>query len=73
MRIAMTSDEAMTDFVKNWIYGCKNQYDWIARLAEDFGGYQYIDNLRRMQKAEEYLIEDTGVDFSYKQVVPKWD
>jgi hypothetical protein len=32
-----------------------------------------MDNLRRLQKAEEYLLEDSGVDFSYNTVIPKRD
>jgi acyl CoA:acetate/3-ketoacid CoA transferase alpha subunit len=73
MRIATKTDAAMQDFIDNWIWGCKDQYAVIDRLAKDMGGFAYIDNLRRMQKAEEYLIEDTGVDFTYETVIPKWE
>jgi len=73
MRIATKDDVAMQDFMDVWVYGCKDQYAVIDRLSADLGGFGYVDNLRRLEKAEEYLIEDIGVDFSYEPVIPIWD
>lgn len=73
MRIATRNETAMQDFMDVWVYGCKDQYAVIDKFISSFGSSRYIDNLRRLEKAEEYLIEDKGVDFSYNQVVPKWD
>lgn len=73
MRIATRDEEAMQDFFKEWVLDCKDQYELIDKLAKHLGGSRYIDHLRRMQKAEEYLLEDKGVDFTYTQVIPKRD
>ena len=73
MRIATRDEAAMQDFMNVWIYGCKDQCEMMDKLSEYLGGARYMDNLRRLQKAEEFLIEDSGVDFSYTQVVPKRD
>ena len=73
MRIATKDETCMQDFYNIWVLGCKNQYELMDRLAKDMGGYAYIDHLRRLEKAEEYLIEDSGVDFTYEPVIPKWD
>ncbi|HPF44363.1 MAG TPA: CoA-transferase [Syntrophomonadaceae bacterium] len=73
MRIATRDQAAMQDFMDVWVYGCKDQYELMDKLSEYLGGSRYMDNLRRLQKAEEYLIEDIGIDFSYEQVVPKRD
>jgi glutaconate CoA-transferase subunit A len=73
MRIATRDDAAMKDFMKVWVYDCEDQYALYDKLSATLGGARYMDNLRRLQKAEEYLLEDSGVDFSYNTVIPKRD
>jgi len=63
----------MKDFMKVWVYDCEDQYALYDKLSATLGGARYMDNLRRLQKAEEYLLEDSGVDFSYNTVIPKRD
>lgn len=73
MRIATKTEENMQSFMDEWVFQCPDQYALMDKLSATLGGARYMDNLRRLQKAEEFTIEDKGVDFSYNQVVPKWD
>lgn len=75
LRIAFStrSEQAFQDFMHFWYYDCKDQYDFVDKLNSCFGGVRYVDNLRRLMKAEEYLLEDKGVDFDYQQVIPVWE
>lgn len=69
-RIASKSDENAFDFLNYWIYGTKDSWEFIDKLQSHLGGSAYLQNLVRLQKAEEYLIEDKDVDFSYQEVIP---
>jgi acyl CoA:acetate/3-ketoacid CoA transferase alpha subunit len=73
MRIATRDDTAMQDFMKVWVFDCEDQYALYDKLSATLGGARYMDSLRRLQKAEEYLIEDSGMDYSYTPVIPKRD
>lgn len=69
-RIASKTDENCYDFFNYWIYDCKDHWEFLDKLMKDLGGMKYLQNLCRLQKAEEYLIEDKDVDFSYQMVIP---
>ncbi|MGE5421890.1 MAG: CoA transferase subunit A [Ignavibacteriales bacterium] len=69
-RIAAKNDDNARDFFDYWIYDSKDQWDFINKLQANLGGSRYLHNLQRLQKAEEYLIEDKDVDFDYQQVIP---
>lgn len=69
-RIAGKDDDAFLDFLNYWVYDTKDQYGFLDKLTQNMGGIAYLDNLRRLQKAEEYLIEDKGVSFDYQMVIP---
>lgn len=71
MRIGLKSDESIGDFLNYWVYDTTDQFSFIEKLIKDLGGLEYLHNLKRLEKAEEYLIEDIGVDFSYEPVIPK--
>ncbi|MGE5455401.1 MAG: CoA transferase subunit A [Methylocystaceae bacterium] len=61
------------DYYRYWINDTKDNYDFVDKLNASFGGVKYIDSLRRLQRGEEYLAEDKGLDFDYPQVIPIWE
>ncbi len=61
------------DYYRYWIMDTKDNYDFVDKLNASFGGVRYIDSLRRLQRGEEYLAEDKGLDFDYPQVIPIWE
>lgn len=61
--------ENIQDFFEYWIYSTKDQYDFIEKL----GGIRFIDHARKLVEAAQGYIDDSGVDFSYQEVKPKWD
>ncbi len=69
-RIGMKSDANMDDFLNYWIYTTKDQWDFIDKLNGNMGGSGYLHKLKQLQLAEEFLIEDKDVDFSYQIVIP---
>lgn len=73
LRIATKTDAHLEDFTNYWIFSTKDQFDLIDKMNQNLGGSKYLHNLCRLQKAEEYLIEDIGVDFTYEPVIPKWE
>lgn len=72
-RIASKNDKDSIEFFQHWVLESKDQWDFIARLEHYLGGPKYLQELRRLQRAEEYLIEDIGVDYTYETVIPKYD
>lgn len=69
IRIAFLDDEKMTSFMDYWVYGTKDQYDFIEKL----GGAKWLAQARRLTKAAEGDNEIDGVDFSYTEVYPKFE
>lgn len=67
-RIAMASDENMQSFFDYWIYGCKDQFDFVDKL----GGSKWIADMRRLTKAAEGSMELDGVNYDYESVIPKF-
>lgn len=70
LRIATKTDANLEDFLNYWVYSTKDQFEMIDKLNQNLGGMNYLHTLRRLEKAEEYLIEDIGVDFTYEPVIP---
>lgn len=68
-RIAMSTDEHMQSFYDYWIYGTKNQYEFMEKL----GGTAWLAEARRLTKAAEGDNELDGVDYAYQDVVPIFD
>ncbi|MGE5396717.1 MAG: CoA transferase subunit A [Chitinophagales bacterium] len=75
LRIAFANKkkECADDFLNYWVFDCQDQYQFVDKLNSHFGGMRYIDNLRRVTKAEELANEESGVDFNYPQVIPVWE
>lgn len=69
LRIATPSAESVQDFMDYWIYGCKDQFDFIEKL----GGSRYLDHIRKLMQAAEADLDDSLTDFSYQEVIPRWD
>lgn len=73
LRIATKTYENVRTFVDYWMLDSDGPFDTVNKLNKHLGGAGYIHNLRRLQRAEEYLLEDEGVDYEYTQVIPIWD
>lgn len=63
MRWATRSEGNLQQFIDEWIYGTKDQFDVIEKL----GGGRFIIESRRQTLAAEYNNEDEGFDFSYEE------
>jgi len=68
-RIAMLDEEHMKSFMDYWVYGTKDQFEFIEKL----GGAKWLAEHRRLTKAAEGDNEIDGVDFSYTEVYPKFE
>lgn len=69
LRVATPKSESVDDFMKYWIYDCKDQFDFIEKL----GGSRFLDKIRQLMQAAEGDLDDSITDFSYQEVIPKWD
>lgn len=69
IRVATPRPESVTDFMNYWMYDCKDQYDFIDKL----GGIRYLDHIRQLMQAAEADLDDSLTDFSYQEVIPKWE
>lgn len=63
MRWATRSEENINQFIDEWIYGTKDQLDFLEKL----GGARFIIEAKRQTLAAEYENEDDGFDFSYEE------
>ncbi|MGE5404318.1 MAG: CoA transferase subunit A [Candidatus Saccharibacteria bacterium] len=68
-RIAMLDDEHMQSFFDYWIYGCKDQYEFVDKL----GGSKWLAESKRLTKAAEGGMELDGVDYDYTEVFAKFE
>mgnify|MGYP000852742252 FL=1 len=62
MRYATLTDENMAEFMRNWVFDCRDQYDFVEKL----GGARWVAKARRLTKTTEYDNEDEGYDYSYQ-------
>lgn len=69
-RIACKTDESMDHYLQYWVYETDDQWGFIDKMQEHMGGSTYLHNLKRLERAEEFLIEDKGVSFDYQMVIP---
>jgi len=65
--LAAIGDREFEDFVKEWIFGCKD----VNELVEKLGGVDFITRHKKLARAAEADNEDDGVDFSYRAWSPK--
>ncbi len=68
-RYACISDDNMKAFMDEWVFGCKDQFEFVDKL----GGAKWITMARRLTKAAEYDNESDCVDFSYQPYLPDKD
>lgn len=69
VRIGTPTLENCQDFFDYWVYGTKDQYEFIDKL----GGIRFIDTARRQMEAAQATSDDTLVSFDYQEVIPKWE
>ncbi len=69
VRIATPSVENINDFFEHWVFGCKDQFEFIEKL----GGIRFINEARRQMEAAQGNIDDSLVTFNYQEVIPKWE
>jgi glutaconate CoA-transferase subunit A len=69
MRYATLTDDNMKEFMEHWVFGSKDQFDFVEKL----GGARWVAKARRLTKTAEYDNEDEGFDFSYSSYTLKKD
>lgn len=69
VRVCTPKPESTYDFLKYWVLDSKDQYDFIEKA----GGMRRLDAERRLMQAAQGTIDDSLIDFSYQEVIPKWD
>ncbi|MBN1534620.1 MAG: CoA transferase subunit A [Spirochaetes bacterium] len=66
LRFSTLTDENLTEFMKYWVFECKDQFDFVEKL----GGAKWVAMAKRLTKTTEYDNEDDGYDFSYEEYKP---
>lgn len=69
VRIGTPEFENLKDFFDYWVFGTKDQFDFIEKL----GGIRFINDAVRQMKAAQANIDDSQVSFIYQEVIPKWE
>ncbi len=69
LRLGTKNEDTMRDFLNEWVYGCKDQFEFVEKL----GGAKWIASSKRLTRTAEYDNEDEGYDFSYTPFTPEKD
>ncbi|MGE5418330.1 MAG: CoA transferase subunit A [Acidobacteriota bacterium] len=69
IRVAMPNEERWKESLDQWVYGCRDHYDFVDKLG---GGTRQIAKYRQLTRVAEGLQDIDSVDYAYREVTPEF-